>query len=312
MNGHPVIETQELTKLYGNFTAVDHLSLRIEEGEIYGFLGPNGSGKTTTILMLLGLSEPTSGIARVLGYNSTRETLKVKRIAGYLPENVGFYEDLSARENLMYTARLNGMPDKAASAKIGDALALVGLSQIGKQRVGTFSRGMRQRLGIADVLIKDPKVVFLDEPTLGLDPDGANRILDMIMSMSKDQKITVLLSSHLLHQVQKICHRVGILSKGRLVAEGTIESLERELFLGEEITIELQVSDSNPELVNSIGKIEGVTSVEASGDLLRVRCGNEARAQISGTVVASGVSLLQMKTLGYGLDEIYMKYFQEV
>ncbi|MFQ5826152.1 MAG: ABC transporter ATP-binding protein [Dehalococcoidia bacterium] len=229
-----IVETTGLTKTYNDLVAVNQLNLQVEEGEIFGFLGPNGAGKTTTILMLLGLSQPTSGSARIGGYDSTRESLKVRRITGYLPENIGFYGDLTARENLRYTARLNGIADKQSSARIDEALKKVGLAQVSDKRVDTFSRGMKQRLGIADVLIKEPRVVFLDEPTLGLDPEGVNQALDMIASMSREQGITIIVSSHLLHQVQKVCHRVGIIARGHLVAEGPIERLGRETLGGAE------------------------------------------------------------------------------
>ncbi|GFP20332.1 ABC-2 type transport system ATP-binding protein, partial [Candidatus Hakubella thermalkaliphila] len=193
MNEQAVVETVDLTKSYRNVTAVDKLNLRIEEGEIFGFLGPNGAGKTTIVLMLLGLTEPTSGTARVCGHNPTREPLQVKRITGYLPEKVGFYEDLTARQNLAYTTRLNDLADEDASSVINEALNIVGLSDVADQKVGKFSRGMKQRLGIADVLVKHPRMVFLDEPTSGLDPDGANQLLDTIAQMSKEHKITIVL-----------------------------------------------------------------------------------------------------------------------
>jgi ABC-2 type transport system ATP-binding protein len=204
-----IIETKDLVKTYGKFIAVDKLNLHVDEGEVFGFLGPNGAGKTTTILMLLGLTEPTSGKARICGFDSTREPLKVKRITGYLPEKVGFYEDLTARENLDYTAALNGMTREVASRKISELMDMVGLSEMAKHKVGTFSHGMKQRLGIADVMIKDPKVAFFDEPTAGIDPEGIEQVLTLITNMAK-QKVTIVLSSHQLHQVQKICTRVGI------------------------------------------------------------------------------------------------------
>lgn len=228
MATQPVIETKGLTKYYGQQAAVDGLSLDVQQGEIFGFLGPNGAGKTTTILMLLGLTEPSRGEARVCGFNPTREPLKVKRLVGYLPENVGFYQDMSARENLRYVARLNDIPDEVSSQKIDEALGIVGLSEDAERRVGTFSRGMSQRLGIAEVLIKDPRVCFLDEPTLGLDPDGAIRMIDLIARLSRERKITMLICSHNLDQVQKISHRVGIMIKGKLVAVGPMEQLAKE------------------------------------------------------------------------------------
>ncbi len=230
MNGRNVIETQELTKVYGEQVAVDHLNLKINEGEVFGFLGPNGAGKTTTLLMLLGLSEPTSGKAWVCGFDPTRDPLKVKRLVGYLAENVGFYDDMNAVQNLLFISRLNEIPDDLASNKIKELLKIVDLEGDPKKKVGEYSRGMRQRLGIAEVLLKDPQVVFLDEPTLGLDPDGSLQMLELIRSLSQDKKITVFFSSHLLDQVQKISHRVGIMIKGHLVAVGRIEDLAKEKF----------------------------------------------------------------------------------
>ena len=235
MDGQIVIETQELTKVYGEQVAVNHLNLKINQGEVFGFLGPNGAGKTTTLLMLLGLSEPTSGKAWVCGFDPTREPLKVKRVVGYLPENVGFYEDMNAAQDLKYIGRLNGIPDEISARKIEELLKAVDLQAEPKKRVGDYSRGMRQRLGIAEVLLKDPHVVFLDEPTLGLDPDGSNQILEFIQALSRDKKITVFFCSHLLDQVQKVSHRVGIMIKGQLVAAGRIEDLAKEkLGLGQE------------------------------------------------------------------------------
>jgi ABC-2 type transport system ATP-binding protein len=223
----PVIETRELTKRYGSQVAVNRLSLQVGRGEIFGFLGPNGAGKTTTFLMLLGLSEPTAGSARVCGFDPTREPLQVKRVVGYLPENVGFYDDMTAIQNLEYVARLNGIQDGALAGKIMGVLDRVGLHSEGEKRVGAYSRGMRQRLGIAEVLMKDPQVVFLDEPTLGLDPDGTSKMLEMIRGLSRERGITVFFSSHQLDQVQRISDRVGIMLQGNLVGVGPMDELAK-------------------------------------------------------------------------------------
>jgi ABC-2 type transport system ATP-binding protein len=228
VNGQTVIETQDLTKVYGEQVAVNRLNLKINEGEVFGFLGPNGAGKTTTLIMLLGLSEPTSGKARVCGFDPTREALKVKRVVGYLPENVGFYDDINAVQNLLFISRLNGIPDEVGLVKIEELLKMVDLKPEPKKKLGEYSRGMRQRLGIAEVLLKDPRVVFLDEPTLGLDPDGSHQMLELIHSLSRDKNITVFFSSHLLDQVQKISTRIGIMLKGNMVAVGRIEDLGKE------------------------------------------------------------------------------------
>jgi ABC-2 type transport system ATP-binding protein len=228
MDGQQVIQTEGLTKVYGSQIAVNNLDMSIAAGEIFGFLGPNGAGKTTTLLMLLGLTEPTSGMARVCGFDPTRDPLRVKEKVGYLPENVGFYDEMNSRENLRFVARLNRIPDRISGARIDALLDTVGLLDEAAKKVRAFSKGMRQRLGIAEVLVKGPKIVFLDEPTVGLDPDGTNRMLDMIHSLSRDKGITVFLSSHLLDQVQRICDRVGIMIKGNLVAAGRLDELARE------------------------------------------------------------------------------------
>ena len=230
MEASTIIETVNLTKLYNRQTAVKDLNFKVNEGEVFGFLGPNGAGKTTTLLMLMGLSNPSAGSAKVCGFDPLRNAREVKRIAGYLPENVGFYGDLDAVQNLKYVASLNGIQTDKASEKIDELLDLVGLKQDARKKVGAFSRGMKQRLGFAEVLIKDPKLLFLDEPTIGLDPDGALRLMEFIKSLNRDRQITVLLSSHNLYQVQKISHRVGIMIHGKMVAEGTIEALAKEKF----------------------------------------------------------------------------------
>jgi len=225
MPAAPVIEIRDLVKNYGPKKAVDLLSLRLQKGEIYGFLGPNGAGKTTTILALLGLTEPTAGQISVLGLDPTRQPLEVKRRVSYLPENMGFYRDLTGRENLRYVARLNGLEKREAETRIQEALRRVGLQEEGDKLFQAYSRGMRQRLGLAALLLKNPEVMILDEPTLGLDPQGIASILKLIRSLSKEQAITVLLCSHQLQQVQEICDRVGIMNQGRLVAQGTIQEL---------------------------------------------------------------------------------------
>jgi ABC-2 type transport system ATP-binding protein len=227
MDNQTIIEATDLTKTYGH-----------QKGEIFGFLGPNGAGKTTSLLMLLGLSRPSDGAAKVCGLDPIRQAKEVKRLVGYLPEDVGFYGDLDAVQSLEYVAQLNGMEKNDAFKKIREALDVVGLSEDAHKKAGAYSRGMSQRLGIAEVLIKDPKVMFLDEPTLGLDPDGpdgALRIIELIQALNHEKKITVLISSHNLFQVQKISHRVGIMIKGKMVAEGSVEALAKEKFgVGEE------------------------------------------------------------------------------
>ncbi|MCK9362538.1 MAG: ABC transporter ATP-binding protein [Syntrophales bacterium] len=238
-----IIQIENLTKRYGPQMAVSNLNLEVAEGEVFGFLGPNGAGKTTTMLMMLGLTEPTSGMVRVCGFDPAREALRVKEVIGYLPENVGFYEDMDARANLRFIARLNNIPDKVSAGRIDRLLAEVDLAKEADKKVGSYSKGMKQRLGIAEVLIKEPRIAFLDEPTVGLDPEGTNRMLDMIRNLSREQGMTIFFSSHLLDQVQRISDRVGIMIGGKLVAAGPLAELaekglgvkEGELFTLEDI-----------------------------------------------------------------------------
>ncbi len=305
------IDTVGLTKKYGDFTAVDRLNLQVKEGEIFGLLGPNGAGKTTTILMMLGLTEPTSGKVRVAGFDSTRQPLDVKRIVGYLPDNVGFYEDLTARENLRYTASLNFLRMKQADKRIDELLEKVGLAHAADQKAGSFSRGMRQRLGVADVMVKSPRLVVLDEPTLGIDPDGVRHVLELISSMSREEGITVLLSSHLLHQVQQVCDRVGIFVKGRLMAVGPIQTLGQQIMDGKPTTIEVQAEPLTDQLVADVQKTDGVVSVQRSGGMLLISCQTDLRKQIAEKVIQSGATLHYFRVQGFGLEDIYMKYFRE-
>jgi len=304
------IDTKDLTKKYGRVTVVDHLDFHVRDNEVFGLLGPNGAGKTTTILMLLGLTEPASGTMRVLDFNPTREPLKIKRIVGYLPEEVGFYDNLTARENLRFIADLNNIDSKETERRIDEVLETVGLTEERDMTAGKFSRGMRQRLGIADVLIKQPKLVILDEPTSGLDPAGINQLLDIIADLPK-MGTTVLLSSHQLYQVQRVCHSVGILSKGKMVIEGSIEELGREALAGGRFVIEIEISEPNPGLVDIIQKIKGVEKVEVDGPRLTISTASDLRSQISKAVIDNGALLVQMKVHEFSLDDIYMKYFKE-
>ena len=315
------IETQDLTKRYDSATVVDCLNLHVKENEVFGLLGPNGAGKTTTILMLMGLTEPASGSAWVDGFNPTREPLKVKRLVGYLPEKVGFYENLTARENLQFIADLNNIGYDEANKRIDEVLETVGLTdaeimeQVGpnskrEKTVGKYSRGMKQRLGIADVLIKKPKIGFFDEPTAGLDPKGINQILDMVAGLPK-MGTTVVLCSHQLYQMQRVCHSIGILSKGKMVIEGAIDKLGREALAGGRYQIEVETVQPSPELIDVIRGIKGVINVDAQENILLVSTDADLRAEISKAVVQNDFPLIQMKIQEFSLDDIYMKYFRE-
>jgi ABC-2 type transport system ATP-binding protein len=283
--------------------------LKVDEGQIYGFLGPNGAGKTTTILMLLGLTEPTSGTGSIAGFSSTREPLKVKRITGYIPEKVGFYNDLSARTNLIYTANLNGISGKKAEDEVAKSLEDVGLKEKMNAMVSTFSKGMKQRLAIADILVKRPKVAFLDEPTSGIDPAGIAQILDLISRIAKENNMTIVMSSHQLSQVERICTHVGMMSKGKLLAEGSIEQLSKKAG-GGKFAIDIQLAEITPEILESIKSIKGVISVSHSENTLNIICTEDLRRQVSKIISDNNGLITQMKLQSYGLEDIYMKVFK--
>lgn len=317
MDGN-VIELVDLTKRYGEITVVDNLNLEIKKGEVFGLLGPNGAGKSTTILMIMGLTDPDSGLVRVCGIDSTKNPIGVKKKVGYLPEDVGFYDDYTGIENLIYTARLNGLSVPEARLKAEQLLSRVGLKAETGKKAGKYSRGMRQRLGLADVLIKNPEVIILDEPTLGIDPTGVREFLDLIISLSHEEGITVLFSSHHLHQVQQVCDRVGLFVRGKLLAEGNIQSLSKKLFENSAYTIEAGISSGSGEkpgitdehILKILSEINGVVSIDKKNDLYRIESEHDITAAIARKIVESGADLNYLNKKEYGLDDIYYRYFE--
>jgi ABC-2 type transport system ATP-binding protein len=317
----PVIELQGLTKTYGDQYAVNRLDLTIDRGEVFGLLGPNGAGKTTTILMMLGLAEPTAGTARVCGLDPARNPLQVKRRVGYMPDDIGFYEDRTAFDNLMFTARLNRIPDAEASERAEALLERVGLAEASGKRVGAFSRGMRQRLGLADVLIKRPDIIILDEPTLGIDPEGVRELLELISRLSRQEGLTVLLSSHHLHQVQQVCDRVGLFVRGKLIACGDIETLARSLDGEGTVTVDLEMRSWSEELGDKLRALEGVLaldmglpaeSADGAGEHVvraKLTCSSDVTPEIA-RLASSACELLSISRRRYGLDDIYHRYFE--
>ena len=308
--GQLVVETTDLTKMYGSFTAVNKINLRIEEGEMFGFLGANGAGKTTTLLMLLGLTEPTSGTVRVCGKDPAREPLEVKRQVGYLPERIGFYEEMTARQNLRFSAELNRMPRAQADERIDSILGTVGLGKVKDHAVSTFSHGMKQRLGIAEIWLKEPRLAFLDEPTTGIDPNGIDDILKLISGMGK-RGITVIFCSHVLPQVQKLCTRVGIMSKGNLVADGPIELLGRSASGSGLYRMEAEVDDPKPAVLEAVRRVAGVQQVDAVEKVLVVTAESDLRGKVSRAIIDSGALLLGMKIEEYDLEKIYKRFSKE-
>jgi ABC-2 type transport system ATP-binding protein len=305
-----VLETKGLTKYYGNFVAVDKLDLIVKKGEVFGLLGPNGAGKTTTILMLLGLTEPTRGQVRVLGFDPVRQPLSVKARVGYMPDQVGFYDELTARENLIYIAKLNGIPRSEIQRRVEEAIGRVHLTQVIDKRTGTFSRGMRQRLGLADVLIKNPQLIIMDEPTQGLDPELAHEFLGLIQSL-KEEGTTILLSSHLLHQVQAVCDRVGLFSQGRMVLQGTVPDLARQV-LGGAYRVHVEANGPAEKLRHALQRIPDVNKVNMHDGWIEIEAQKDVRPVVADAVIRAGGQLQSLKAESQSLDDIYTRYFEEV
>ncbi|HYW92542.1 MAG TPA: ABC transporter ATP-binding protein [Gammaproteobacteria bacterium] len=310
MNDSTIL-TQNLGKRYGAAVAVERLDLEVHRGEVFGLLGPNGSGKTTTILMLLGLTEPSSGEIRVTGLDPRRHPLSVKRRVGYLPDTVGFYNDLSGRQNLAYAGALLGLRRADADERIDALLQRVGLSAAADQRVRTYSRGMRQRLGLAGLLLKRPRLAILDEPTLGLDPEAAEWFLDTVRAL-RGEGMTLLIASHLLHQVQSVCDRVGLFARGRMALTGTVAELAREV-LGAVGYIELTAA-ADPQgdaeaVAGALRSVPGVTSVSVSAEGWRVAADGDVRAALLRTALEAGAQVTGVRWRRPQLDQIYRHYF---
>ena len=307
-----VIVTRRLTKKYGEFTAVDSLDLTIRKGEVFGLLGPNGAGKTTTVLMLLGLTEPTRGVVRVVGLDPTREPLAVKRKVGYLPDNVGFYGGMTGRENLGYTARLNGMTRREADARIDELLNDVRLEDAADKKAETYSRGMRQRLGIADALVKSPTVLILDEPTIAIDPAGVEELLALLRRLVDEHQLTVLLSSHILGQVQSLCDRVGFYSTGKLVAVGSLD----ELMGDSDAAVELEVGVVGPPsaidpVAMGVPGVTGVRPHDRLDNLRIVAASHDVAAPLATALAEANLPLVHLRRRGTDLLELYRRYVPE-
>jgi len=303
-----VIAVKGLTKRYDKVAAVDGINFNVDAGEIFGLLGPNGAGKTTTILMLLGLSDISAGTARVFGHDPMREPLQVKRLIGYLPDTVGFYDNISAADNLHYTARLIGIAKAERGKKIGAALDRVGLKDVADKKVGAFSRGMRQRLGLAEIVMKEARIAILDEPTNGLDPQASLELLDLIRSF-KANGMTVLLSSHLLDRVQSICDRVALFNAGKIALMGTVGELGSQV-LGGGFAVEVE-ADGGDSLAKRLAALPGVRQVsEPAPGRFRMVCDRDLRAEAAAEVVAGKGRLKQLSLDRPSLETIYTRYFQ--
>ncbi len=308
MSGDLALDARGLVKKYGAAIAVDGIDLAIRTGEIFGLLGPNGAGKTTVILMLLGLTDRTGGTVDIAGHDPARQPLEVKRIVGYMPDAVGFYDNLTARSNLAYIAELAGIPRGEAKSRIIEALTRVRLADVADKRVATFSRGMRQRLGLAEIWMKRTKVAILDEPTSGLDPQSTAELLDMIREL-KAEGMTILLSSHLLDRVQVICDRVALFNKGKVVLQGTVPELAKAVLGGGSV---IEIEAAGPDVAPALGQVAGVTKVETvAAGRYKVFATRDASADLAVAVMGAQGRLIRLAVEEPSLDAIYTRYFEE-
>lgn len=306
-----IIQTSHLTKRYGAKIAVNDLNLSIRKGEVFGLLGPNGAGKTTTILMLLGLTEPTAGTATIAGCDCTRNPLEVKSIVGYLPDNVGFYTDMTGRQNLRFTGRLNGLGGQELEDRIDALLERVGMTEAADKKTGTYSKGMRQRLGIADVLIKDPQVIIMDEPTLGIDPEGMRELLNIIRDLSVKDGRTVLISFHQLQQIQQVCDRVGIYVEGTLVACGTLAELEAHIQKNGTYLLEVDVEPCDDQILGMLAGQDGILGIAKEGRRFMITSKKDIRPQLTKFLGEHDYTVMHLHQRGGDLDEIYRRYFEK-
>jgi ABC-2 type transport system ATP-binding protein len=304
-----MIEVTDLTKRYGRTTAVEHVSFRVQKGEILGFLGPNGAGKTTTMRVLTCFLPPTEGSARVAGYDVFEEPLEVKRRVGYLPETPPLYPDMEVVEYLDFCAQIKGVPKASRRARIDDAIAKTRLGDVRRKQTGRLSKGFKQRVGLAQAILHNPEVLILDEPTAGLDPKQIIETRELIKGLGGEH--TVVLSTHILPEVSMTCGRVLIINGGRVVAEDTPQNLTQRLKGA--ASLKLEVRGESEAVLAAIGRVSGVLAARArageDGVLeveVDVESGGDVRSELARAVVQGGFGLLELQRMGMSLEEIFL------
>lgn len=301
-----MIRTENLTKKYNGVNVVNELNLEVKDGDIFGFLGPNGAGKSTTILMLTGMIEPTSGKCFINDIEVSKDPIGVKNIIGYLPEDVGFYSHMTAQENLDYFARFYDIDRAARKKRIDEVLELVNLGGVIK-KAGQFSRGMNQRLGMAQALINDPQILFLDEPTANLDPESVFQYRNLVKRLSKEGK-TIFIVSHILPEVSNVCKTIGIIKKGQLISKGTIDELKKEFNDVGENQIIVEAYDSIPDLTHA-----DIVKIEYSDDRKKVVIGvsSDIREYISNILFEKQIRVKEIKIDEPTLEEAFLSIYKE-
>ena len=306
-----MIQVENITKKYGSFTAVNDISFEIEEGEIVGFLGPNGAGKSTTMNMVTGFIEPTSGKIIIDGYNISKKPKKAKRQIGYMPEGVPLYTDLTVKEFVTYMAELKGVPKKERKEKVEKALEDTGLIDVKNKLTRNLSRGYKQRVSMAGALVGNPKVIILDEPTVGLDPKQVTEIRALIKRLGKDH--TVILSSHILSEVSQICDRVIIINKGEIIAIDTPENLERKVKQDNSIYVTVEdlenKMDSVKEKLSNVKEVKLLEKNEDNTKKYKITAeeGIDLRKNIFEVFAKEGITIFEMKKADVTLEDAFMQ-----
>jgi ABC-2 type transport system ATP-binding protein len=308
-NSASVVQVENLFKRYGETIAVNGISFEVSAGEVFGLLGPNGAGKTTTILSLMGLTQPTHGRILILNDNPVRNPINVKRHVGYIPDAVGFYDHMSARDNLRYTASLMGLSRQEADARIAAALQRLRLADVADKQVGTYSRGMRQRLALAEIIIKQARVAIMDEPTSGLDPVATEEFLMLIRDLANDG-VAVMVSSHELGHMQRVCDRVALFSKGQIAMMGRVPELAEQV-LGDRLRLRIEVARDDLGLARTMSMLTAVNKVERIGDgLYLLDASRDVRRDVLRALSAHDHELRQLTLVEPSLDEIYNLFFE--
>jgi ABC-2 type transport system ATP-binding protein len=295
-----MIRTENLTKIYGGVKAVDDVSIEVGKGEVFGFVGPNGSGKTTTIGMLVGLIEPSGGKCFINDIDVTHNPLEAKKITGYLPDGIGFYPSLTAKQNLKYFSKFYGMSDRDADMRIHTLLEYVGLTGVEKPTEG-YSRGMRQRLGLAQALLNDPEVVFMDEPTNGLDPQGVVMMRKIIKDLSGKGK-TVFFSSHILEDVRQVSTIIGVISQGKIIAQGTTDEVRHKMQKDDLTTIVVRVAGDMPKLT-----LAQIVSADYKNGTAVLRTKGDIRNEISDDLFQRGVHVRELRVEERSLEDVFLE-----
>jgi ABC-2 type transport system ATP-binding protein len=302
-----MIEVQQITKRYGQHTAIDRVSFSVAKGEVLAFLGPNGAGKTTTMRILTCFMPATEGTARVAGFDCADQPIEVKRRIGYLPETPPVYQELTVTEYLTFVGRLRGLSGKPLTASMRREMERLGLGTVQHRLIGNLSRGYRQRVGLAQALLHDPPILILDEPTVGLDPKQIIEIRELIKNLAGSH--SVILSTHILPEATAVCQRVVIISGGRIVAEDTPEQLSARLRRSEKISLTLKspAADADNRLKAVLGVQNVFTSSTPGTFLLECELGRDVREEVARVAVMSGWGLIEMKAISMTLEDVFLQ-----